>query len=147
MADIKEKIEMPYRRCIVNGEKALFHKWIEQDKMVIRANIRLKEKDANGYMEMYEKTKVLPEVFRAITITNNYAIIEDLKGNVKLVEPESVKFEDSAEDLILDTEVAQMPLGGFEKFSRFFCPKCIEGVKVYEPKCPKCGQKIDWSGV
>ena len=147
MADIKEKIDMPYRKCIVNGEKALFHKWIEQNKMIIQATISLKEKDASRYLEMYEKTKVLPRIFRLIAVPNNYAIIEDLKGNVKLVEPDKVKFEDSAEDFMLDTEVAQMPLGGFEKISHHSCPKCFKNIEVFEPKCPNCGQKIDWSGI
>lgn len=94
MADIKEKIEMPYRRCIANGERALFHKWTVEDKIIIQSNIALRYDDELKMVKRREETGVIPPFCSVKIAKQNYAIIEDLEGNIKLVEPEKIKFEE-----------------------------------------------------
>lgn len=56
-----------YRRCLVNSERALFHRWCEEDTLLINPNT---------------------------TVSKIYALVEFENGLVKKVEPTDVKFVD-----------------------------------------------------
>ena len=67
-----------YRPCVVDGKKALFHKWEH----------RAEARGVGGYLKGQEEPKTIP-------LAADFAIVELENGQVKEVEPWKIKFLDS----------------------------------------------------
>lgn len=83
-----------YRPCYVDGKKALFHRWEDNPRTLIRQHgLRLwsYEKFAKVYSK-YLETGLLPPEFDIEVIPRTLAIVEFEDGTVLEVEPCEVRF-------------------------------------------------------
>ena len=86
--------ELQNRPCEVDGRPALFHRWIEEDRALLRHNFSVIEsEDRRYYAERYffEKNVCLPGCSFDI-ITETFALVEYQNGTVAKVKPEQVRF-------------------------------------------------------
>ena len=83
-----------YRRCLVNSERALFHRWCEEDTLLINLNAIVKPEIAKAIRKKFQESWVLPEYGKVKTVRKVYALVEFENGLVKKVEPTDVKFVD-----------------------------------------------------
>ena len=161
--ETNENIYTPRPRpCIVQGSRAIWHRW--RDSARPKHGSRLETDENADYFQVW----------------NVHAIVEFEDGTVARVWPSNVQFVDGGafadfewpeteEELPWTPEESKaLPpnaLGtaglGYNK-RRFMCPNCGKqvGVYTYGPKwaenglseeeridCSHCGQEIDWSGV
>lgn len=84
-----------YRPCFVNGENALFHKWIEKENVILQSNYVVRSGRLVTIREEYDKIKIVPSGFTAVKLGETYAIVEFENGLINLVDPRDVKFLDS----------------------------------------------------
>ena len=90
-----------YRPCEVKGIKALFHRYVEDEKILIKSNIMTKrslEKEiALKHLEMILEGSVIPYGYDIEKISKTVALVEYEDGTVHKVDPTDVKFLDSKE--------------------------------------------------
>lgn len=84
-----------YRPCMVNGKKALFHKWTEKENVILQCNRLVRSTRLAEIREEYEKTNIVPNGFSAVKFGETYAIVEFEKGEIELVNPQYIQFLDS----------------------------------------------------
>ena len=101
---IKEIIVKPeLRPCWVNGEKALFHKWIAEEKAILVSESIFKYDQFRKIKKDFDEYKILAPGCKLGKITQNFALVEFKNGQVKEVDPRDIKFCDS-EALLYDYE-------------------------------------------
>ena len=90
-------ITQELRPCYVDGKKAFFHRWAEQDKVnkKLSVNAPHAEYKIQHLLEEYEQRHILPSCCDVIKTTTTVAIIEYEDGSVAEVEPIRVKFADN----------------------------------------------------
>lgn len=87
--------ELQYRPCEVDGVPALFHRWIEDDRVLTATN------GLGHYIPGTPAINVIRETF---------ALVEFLDGVVVKVKPEQVRFVDREETCANDKRAAaQLP--------------------------------------
>ena len=98
MAQIENTVKLKFdiRPCYVDGKKALFHRWAEQDKETIKFNAFHPNAVCyiNRVLKEYETRHIIPTDCDVIKTTKTVAIIEYEDGSVAEVEPCRVKFVD-----------------------------------------------------
>lgn len=90
--------ELQNRPCVVDGRPALFHRWIEEDHVLLRHKALMRSPEERHYAERYffEKNVCLPECAFDI-ITETLALVEYKNGVVAKVKPEQVRFVNTEE--------------------------------------------------
>ena len=83
------------RPCLVNEERALFHKWIVEDKMFVKFFRCFRAEELKRQKLNIEADQVVPVQNDIEKVTNTYALVEFEDGTINKVEPEDVKFLDS----------------------------------------------------
>ena len=85
--------ELQNRPCEVDGRPALFHRWIEEDIVLLRHDTFASTDDYRHYMERYffEKGVCLPGCSFDI-ISETFALVEYKNGTVAKVKPEQIRF-------------------------------------------------------
>ena len=86
--------ELRCRPCTVNDRPALFHRWIEEDRAILKHNKSfLYTTDDLHYRERYfiEKGVCLPECAFEV-VSETLALVEYQNGVVAKVKPEQVRF-------------------------------------------------------
>ena len=84
-----------YRPCIINGEKALFHKWVDNELLILKFNTMLKKESIEQYRKMFEKTKIVPVNTTTEKVKVTLGLVEFENGSIKEVESTSIVFLDS----------------------------------------------------
>ena len=83
------------RPCTVNGDKAYFHRWVEERDVFIRVNSLTAAR--NNYKSMAERLrreKSAPHDCDVFPTCKTWALVEYLDGEIAKVDPESVRFTD-----------------------------------------------------
>lgn len=83
-----------YRQCLVNDERAIFHRWCEEDILRIKLNTIVKSEVAKAIRKDFKESGLLPECCDVTTFRKVYALVEFEDGRVEKVEPTDVKFVD-----------------------------------------------------
>lgn len=86
---------MEYRPCSVNGKNALFHRWIEVDRIVLRFKTNLPEDSRNRAIMEYHKTNIVPNCMERDKSRKLMALVEFEDGTVDEVLPSDIQFLDS----------------------------------------------------
>lgn len=88
-----------YRPCTVYGNKALFHRWIEEEKLIIKVDstLRIKTEHISIALRDYHKNGIIAPGLSTEKITYTYALVEFEDGHVEKVEPTDVVFDNSYE--------------------------------------------------
>ena len=86
-----------YRQCTVNGKKALFHRWVEKDQLLIKFKGIFKDDRVSKLLDKYKADGVLPACVDTERLSGLMALVEYEDGTMEEVSPMSVRFLDSCE--------------------------------------------------
>ena len=88
-----------YRPCTVYGNKALFHRWIEEEKLIIKTESVLKRQSEyfDRILKDYRENGIIAPGLSTEKITYTYALVEFEDGHIEKVEPTDVVFDNSYE--------------------------------------------------
>ena len=88
------KVYMPQgcRECFVDGEPMIFHRLADEDSVLLKIKAIFTPKECDQLLAYYKETKVIPRGFDAIEVHKVYALVEDLDGAMRKVDPTAVTF-------------------------------------------------------
>lgn len=81
--------------CVVDGRKALFHRWVDEEKLVVQFDSFIMPDKAKIVMDRYNEQGYLPCTANTKTISFTYGLVSFEDGHVEKVEPTSIVFIDS----------------------------------------------------
>lgn len=82
------------RPCEVDGKPALFHRWAEEDKGVLKVNIFEKKETIEDTIKIYRDTDVVPNSCDLNIMRTTFAIVEYPDGSVHRVPVDRLRFTD-----------------------------------------------------
>lgn len=80
------------RPCLYLEEKATFHRWVDETRLIMKFDSVLPLKDMWRLKHEYEDIGVISAGADAIPLTTTFALIELKDGSVKKVPPEEIRF-------------------------------------------------------
>ena len=86
-----------YRQCTIDGKRALFHRWVEKDELLLNFNTFVKPDRMVKFTETYKENGYLPNGVELERIRTLVALVEFEDGTMKEVEALSVRFLDGRE--------------------------------------------------
>lgn len=86
-----------YRQCTVNSKKALFHRWVEKDQLLIKFKGIFKDDRVSKLLDKYKTDGVLPACVDTERLPGLIALVEYEDGTIEEVSPMSVRFLDGGE--------------------------------------------------
>ena len=95
MASFTLPREMVYRPCMVDGKKAIFHRWAVDEEVLIKFNGSFKNKRIEMICCAIREDRVIPQYVDTEKLTNTYGIVEFENGTVRGVRPVEIRFLDS----------------------------------------------------
>lgn len=98
----KEPVEKPEnnnktRECLVDGKKALFHRWGDRQRAVLKFSYFIKLEEMTRAAAIFKEINVVPNGAVVEKFTNTFGIVEFETGAVEEVEPERINFIDDPE--------------------------------------------------
>ena len=90
----KECEEMGRRFCEVDGKPAVFHRWVDEDKALLKINCFVSPTEQDFLLRRFRADSVMPPETSAEIVRQTFALVEYADGTVCKVEPEKVKFTD-----------------------------------------------------
>ena len=82
------------RPCYANNRKALFHRWIDKEQLIIKFSEYLYKDTIMDIYREYRQSGLLPNSCKTEKITMSFAIVEYEDGTVAEVEPLKIRFAD-----------------------------------------------------
>ena len=82
------------RPCKVNGEPALFHRWADEDKGLLRINVFTRPEEQESLHRRFRDAGVVPHGCSTEVLRATFALVEYPDGTVKKVRPDAVRFMD-----------------------------------------------------
>ena len=85
------------RRCYANNKKALFHKWIDIDEVLVKINSCVSPNELrriNENIDTIITNNVYSSNYNTEVIKRTYDIVEYEDGTVEYVNPKSIRFID-----------------------------------------------------
>lgn len=84
----------PVRPCEVDGEPALFYRWVEVDQALLKINAFVTPAEQDILVRKFRKEAVIANCCSIEKIRSLFALVELPDGRVAKVEPELVRFTD-----------------------------------------------------
>lgn len=84
-----------YRHCVVGGRKALFHRWVESDKVILEQLVLRKKDSLDDAMDVFNNFGIVSPGMTTKVIKSFYGLVEYEDGAMEKVDPEKIKFKDS----------------------------------------------------
>lgn len=84
------------RPCIVNGQKALFHKWAETENVILKFNGLADAETIGKIRKEYRRLGCIPSNFTTEKIKAVVALVEYEDGQMDEVKASAVRFIDNA---------------------------------------------------
>lgn len=86
--------ELHARPCEVDGRPALFHRWVEEDRALLRFETMIHH-DERKYVEYrFHEAGVIPPGCSTEVIRETFALVEYRDGTIAKVSPELIRFVD-----------------------------------------------------
>ena len=85
------------RPCLVDGKPAIFHRWVEEDKALLRIDRFMKPEDQARAFQLFNNTGVADASSTIEKLRVTFALVEYPDGSVGKVKPELVTFLDRKE--------------------------------------------------
>ena len=85
------------RTCLADGEPAIFHRWAEEDKGLLKINAFTMPDEQAALHRRFTDTGVVPNCCSVETLRNCFALVEYPDGSVGRVKPELIRFTDRQE--------------------------------------------------
>lgn len=80
------------RPCYYLEEKATFHRWVDETKLILKFDVMLPMKDMWQLKRDYEDLGIVPNSANVVPLTTTFALIEMRDGSMKKVPPEEIRF-------------------------------------------------------
>lgn len=84
--------ELHARPCEVDGRPALFHRWIEEDDVLLRVPLRLSVPQLEKVIGAYRTSRIVPDNCEITVAHHTFALVEYRDGTIDKVAPEHVRF-------------------------------------------------------
>lgn len=88
------EISIELRPCIADGEKALFHKWITEDRVLLKEEQHLTQECKEKAVEYYNKNNIVPIGYETVKTSKAYGLVEMNDGQIKYIVPTDIQFID-----------------------------------------------------
>ena len=82
--------ERPTRPCLVDEKPAVFHRFVDEDRALLRINAYCKPTDRDEIYRRYKETGVYPDTCSTEVLRSTLALVEFPDGSLKKVDPEHV---------------------------------------------------------
>lgn len=86
--------ELCSRPCEVDGIPALFHRWIDEDRVLVRAHVLTAAEAQEAVKRRFRSEGFLPGGYSTEVIRETFALIEYRDGRIAKVKPELIRFVD-----------------------------------------------------
>ena len=137
-------IKNELRPCIVNGQKALFHKWAETENVILKFDGLADADEIRRIRKEYHRAGCLPPHFLTEKIKAVIALVEYEDGQMDEVRPCAVRFIDNAHSEYDYTDRAQkLKKDRNNEKAEFACRVCFEKLKKDNPQAIDCA----WRGL
>ena len=90
-------VDDKHRHCYASNKKALFHKWIDIDEVLVKINGCVSSDDLRKINEIIDTiitNNVYSSNFNTEVIKRTYAIVEYEDGTIDYIDPKSIRFID-----------------------------------------------------
>lgn len=84
--------ELRARPCEVDGRPALFHRWIEEDRAVLRVEVLIREPEQTEIHRRFRDCGMVPPGCTVDVLRETFALVEYRDGTIAKVKPELVRF-------------------------------------------------------
>lgn len=84
----------PTRPCTVNGSPAFFHRWVTEDKVLLKTHAMVSPEHHRAMYEYYIANNIVPNTCSLEKVTQTFALVEMLDGSVKKVPAIDIRFTD-----------------------------------------------------
>ena len=95
----KPKVERtnPERLCLVDGKPAVFHRWVDEDKGLLKINTFVRTAEAETLNRTFHEYGIIPDCCSMEKLRTTLALVEYPDGSVGKVKPELIQFLDRKE--------------------------------------------------
>lgn len=84
----------PTRPCTVNGSQAFFHRWVTEDKDLLKVGAMVHPREYQALHDYYIENNIVPGSCSLEKVTQTFALVEMLDGSVKKVPATDIRFTD-----------------------------------------------------
>jgi hypothetical protein len=84
--------ELQARPCEVDGVPALFHRWIEEESVLVKVGIFVPEDQRRAMCRSFYEDQIIPDGCTVTTLHHTFALVELRDGTVHKVKPEMIRF-------------------------------------------------------
>ena len=88
------EISMELRPCMADGEEALFHKWITDDRILLKEERHLTQEDKEKAVKYYIKNSIVPIGYETVKTSKAYGLVEMNDGQIRYIVPTDIQFVD-----------------------------------------------------
>ena len=89
--------ELQARPCEVDGIPALFHRWIEEDRALLKIDIFCNPGEANVIYRKFRAEGIVPPGCYTEIVRETFALVEYRDGTISKVKPERIRFTEREE--------------------------------------------------
>lgn len=90
----KECRDFQARPCEVDGEPAVFHRWVEEDSALLKLGAFVSPERLKAATRAFFEYNIVPAGGTVTVIHRTFALVERGDGSVAKVKPELVRFTD-----------------------------------------------------
>lgn len=84
--------ELHARPCEVDGRPALFHRWIEEDRELLKFDYFADPYERAAILRHFHADGIIPTGCYTEAIRNTFALVEYQDGTIAKVKPELIRF-------------------------------------------------------
>ena len=92
------EISMELRPCMADGEEALFHKWITEDRILLKEERHLTQRDKEKAVKYYHENNIVPIEYETVKTSKVYGLVEMNDGKMEYINPTNIQFLDKKND-------------------------------------------------
>lgn len=84
--------ELHARPCEVDGKPALFHRWVEEDRAILKIDTLCRMEEADKLTRFFRNEGVVAPECSTEVIRETFALVEYRDGTIHKVKPELIRF-------------------------------------------------------
>lgn len=85
------------RPCLVDGKPATFHRWVDEDKALLRIDRLMRTEEQLRAFRLFQETGIADAGSEIVKLRTCFALVEYPDGSVGRVKPELIQFLDRKE--------------------------------------------------
>lgn len=84
--------DLQNRPCKVDGVPALFHRWIEEDSVLLKIGAFVSMEDRRNLARAFYEDSIVPAGGTVTVVRHTFALVEFEDGTIAKVKPEAIRF-------------------------------------------------------